>query len=250
MKTKFILLLLLTSANAFADNRLEADCRRNGLLFGDGSSRVDQIEKSCVDACTSSTSGSVIKQVLTNGHTATTCGLWNLLVTTEWLAGHQVQHILSGAQSGLGTIIDVVPDFVHRELIVLANASGRTPVESIFVYSMDASGNIAPIRKIVSPELEGTTAITLADGLIVVANGTHGRLSFFSTQANSDSHKPENKPTVLGIIGGQLTQLGFPAGITTQGSEIFVTDRDPHQPTLVFKASQRGNSPPVRTITP
>jgi hypothetical protein len=155
---------------------------------------------------------------------------------------------------------------------------------AIDVFPLTASGNVAPIRRIVgsATQLNGPNAVAVVGEELYVVQ-QEAPILVFPLRATGDrapirTYLPESSLnqcaaidngdlyvthigggiSVFPVVGGDVTGvsrsiggasagMSFPRGIVIQNGEIFVADSDTHQ-IMVFSETADGDVPPLRTI--
>jgi DNA-binding beta-propeller fold protein YncE len=181
--------------------------------------------------------------------------------------------MIRGGKTGLGDPHGVFFDPANNEIVVAnhGNQNGRTPspgdvaprrrdaggdqgeitggrfdVPSITVYPGEATGDVAPIRRIQGAKtgLNWPMAlhIDIEHNEIAVANSGDSSIRIFSRTANGDA-------TPVRVIKGARTGIQGPMGVTfdTKNDELWVANYGDHT-ALVFARTANGDVAPKRVI--
>lgn len=128
----------------------------------------------------------------------------------------------------------------HEERFYVLDDDGST--NSVYSYSTDHGGNLAPLRKLISDDIQGASGIEIdyADKKLFVFS-KHGWVKAFNIHADPDGRRPENGTKSLFDIEAQLTS---PIDLAVSEHELFVLESDR---VLVFskEAYNEGNSDSV-----
>lgn len=155
--------------------------------------------------------------------------------------------VITGSGTGIGSPTGIALDSVGN--IYVANTSGPpTFTSSVLVYAANTSGAAAPSAAIFGSNTGLNFPVGIAvdsNGNILVSNtagsGGNGNIEVFPQ--NSTGNVAPGK-----VIGGPLTGLINPTGITLDSSgNIFVADRTANS-VSVFAAAASGNVAPIRVI--
>lgn len=153
-------------------------------------------------------------------------------------------NVVSGDQTRLARVRALALEPEHGEIFVLSGSE-------VLVFRTSFNGNIAPVRRWSSEELQGAAAVAVSperDEVYLVhpeqaAVLVHGR------QADVDGRRPVNSTALKRRLSGGKTLLNDPVdlAVDSKRGELFVLDRATAR-VLVFAADAQSDSAPIRVI--
>ena len=172
------------------------------------------------------------------------------------------RHIL-GAKVELGFIAGVTVDPGRREMFTVNNDGG-----GLVVHSYDSHGDVAPVRRLTVPHQSWGLSLDVKNDELAVTSQQYQGISIFQRTATGT-----DRP--LRTIRGEATMLADPHGVyldpaarevyaanhgnwtemrtySADGPPLLVGEYVPgrfEKPSIrVYKATENGNAPPIRTI--
>jgi DNA-binding beta-propeller fold protein YncE len=178
-----------------------------------------------------------------------------VLVFRKYASGDEEPlRVIEGPRTGLSDVHGVAVDSQRRLIFVgnWGNASdhkvagtGKFHPPSITVYSLDAKGDVAPLRTIQGPKTQlnwmGGISLDPETGNLWVANDVGNSVLVFKGTDNGD--------VAPRVIKGSKTGLDHPAGISvdTKNKEVWVSNMG-NSTATAYSINANGDAAPIRTI--
>ncbi len=214
MKIIILSFSLLMSLNLHAELETDAKvslCEKEAEKFGNGEGS-DSISLSCQDLFSTLALSNARK--LSSDKKISLISFRNMIIVTKGLK----KEIIAGQYTHLKNVIALSYDEKNREVVVLEESG------DILTFSTVITGNVAPLRVIRHPEIEGAADIIILPerNEIGVLHGSRRELLFFSRLGNF--HGREGRQNLA--VRRQVHQVeGESVSLSETGKELLIKKR-------------------------
>lgn len=145
-------------------------------------------------------------------------------------------NLLAGDQTRFGNVIDLDVSLSDMRFFVLSSDGDDL---SVFSYTTEYGGNLAPKKKLITSELQGTNKISVDsnDSKIYAISSANGWVKSFHLNADPDGFLSENSVERVRIIDAAINS---PVDVASSSSEVFILEQDK---ILVFGKTEDDPSP-------
>lgn len=200
---KTIIFLMLMVNMIWAQTELDmADCEREAYDFGNGKG-ADFITPKCMNIFGTMAEATV---KMSEDQMLRSSGFRNLVWVDRRIGDRFERFLIAGGSTDLKDVIAVAVDSKNNEVAVLQRSG------DILFFSSLITGNVAPLRTLRTPELEGASDIVVDpdSNQIMVLNPKSSSLLFYSRLANfygREGKKDLGLKRIIEKVQGQGLQL-------------------------------------------
>ena len=155
--------------------------------------------------------------------------------------------LLAGPQTKLFEAKDIeLSEQENRFYVLNRNESGS----QVFSYTLEYGGNLAPLRKLISPELAQASDITIdfADKKLLISSQDGGWVKIFNLHADPDGRREENSTKTLATLSNELNS---PIDTAVSETEIFVLEDQKisiYSKEEVYSGQEQSESSPIAVL--
>lgn len=155
--------------------------------------------------------------------------------------------LLAGPQTKLFEAKDIELSELENRFYVLNRDESDSQV---FSYTLEYGGNLAPLRKLINPELLQASDITIdfADKKLLISSQDAGWVKVFNLHADPDGRREENSTKTLATLSNELTS---PIDTAVSETEIFVLEDlrvSIYSKEEVYSGQEQSESSPIAVL--
>ncbi len=245
---KIFIFTFIFSLNGFAQSTLES-CSQAGLEYGDAQIANNAVPDDCHSVLLSNQNQFNYKE--STNSLIKIIGGQNLIYTEVYQLDANQNPVLFSIEitSGKNSMLKEIQALEYNQgddRIYVLNKDGDS--SHIFSYQAQTGGNNAPMRRLISNELDGATNLKLnhvKQETFVVSTG-NAWVKVFNLYADNLGARAENSISTLRSLQGNNTQLIAPTDIAISDDEVFILDSNK---ILIFNINDSGNVAPKTILT-
>ena len=206
--------IIFITSSTFANESEIASCEKEGTRFGNGAGK-DEIHRECLEKFSQKASAYTKRKGLDGKFSA--FGHKNIIFINDPKTRLRGQNVITGKFTELEEVTALALDEENKEMAVIDRS------RDILVYSSVITGNVAPLRMLKSPDIEGAVDLVInpkKDQLIVL-NPSSKQILIFSRLANIHAPQGKKKLEVLKRIGKMEGEI---LALDHERQELFVVN--------------------------
>ncbi len=245
---KFVLLTFFFAVSGFSQSTLNS-CSQEGIEYGDSQVANNAIASDCHSVVLATQNQFNHKE--SNNGLVKIIGAQNLIYAEVYQLDVNNNPILfsleiTSGKNSLLTDIQAIEYNDGDDRIYVLNKDVND--FQIFSYQGQTGGNNAPMRRLITSQLEGASNLkpNNASQETFVVSAANAWIKVFNLYADTLGPRAENAISVIRSLQGNNTQLIAPSDIAISATEVFILDSNR---ILIFDINDNGDVSPKSILT-